>query len=185
MNLLSTLPHQRRLRSFSSTCNLLKGIGIHNCTYRWHCHFKSLYGITSEPFRVCLRVIQGAGLTVNVNSCYLECRTRITWWGDEKQHVFGIKWILHTDGRFQTKRKIWEFNRFSGPCFIFQVLPLNEKWIMLSELVEANRTLANWILISQKYRFLVSLTTCLSPGPLRSRYQGEIKHGEEILLERK
>lgn len=51
----------------------------------------------------------------------------------ERQRVPGIKWILHTE-----RKKKQELNRFSGPSFILQFLPLNSRWVKLSGLMEAN-----------------------------------------------
>lgn len=51
--------------------------------------------------------------------------------------------------------------------------------------MEANRILTNCILISQRYSSLVPVNIHVSADPLRSRHQGEIKHDEGILLERK
>lgn len=51
----------------------------------------------------------------------------------ERRRVPGIKWILHTE-----RKKKQELNRFSGPSFILQFLPLNSRWVKLSGLMEAN-----------------------------------------------
>lgn len=134
---------------------------------------------------VSLRVIQEAGLTINVNSCYLECCTQITQWGVERQHFSGIKWIVHTDGSLQIQEKnlgvqqvLWSLFYPSG--FTFKCKMNNTVWTHGSQW--DFKQLHSFL---QRYSSLVAMTVCLSADALRSRHQGEIKHNEGVSLERK